>query len=132
MLEQQYTPQEIRILASLRTTDRNHYQPTFSASSQWQTAVSNELSKGLPPAKAVMAANRAHPGLRERMLAEVNSGRAPRPTVSRPTAAPAVASFGSAVQSLVDAGWDRVLAVNKVKAEQPHLLARLHRLAGLG
>ena len=44
-----------------------------SAREQWESAVNAEVQAGKPRAKALVAANKKHPGLRERFLAEVNS-----------------------------------------------------------
>lgn len=47
--------------------------PVASAKALWRAAVNAEQANGLPRAKAILAANRNNPGLRERMLAEANS-----------------------------------------------------------
>lgn len=43
-----------------------------SARVEWHQAVKECVKRGMPKARAVIAANRENPGLRERMLAEVN------------------------------------------------------------
>ncbi len=45
------------------------------AQSQWNDLVAAEKSKGISNQQAVMNVNRRNPGLRERMLDEVNAGR---------------------------------------------------------
>ena len=47
--------------------------PTATATDRWKTAVSEHVDKGMTRVKAVQAANRRHPGLREEMLAEANA-----------------------------------------------------------
>jgi len=42
------------------------------ATEQWKSAVQAHLDRGLPKAKAASLANREHPGLRQKMLAECN------------------------------------------------------------
>lgn len=109
-------------------------KPAVTATAQWDAAIQQHVDAGMDRMKAAQAANRQHPGLREKMLAEVNAlgGKTAGPTTRQPTRpAAAGASFGSAVRALVDSGMDRVAAVNKVKAEQPHLVERLRRQAGL-
>jgi uncharacterized phage infection (PIP) family protein YhgE len=44
-----------------------------SARAQWQAEVESHVAKGLSRANAVIAANRAKPGLREKMIAECNA-----------------------------------------------------------
>lgn len=46
---------------------------TVSATARWDEAVKAEVTRGLPRIKAVIAANRKNPGLRDQMLAEANS-----------------------------------------------------------
>jgi|GEM_PF-4036258 len=43
--------------------------------SQWNKAVEREKASGKDNQSAVIAANRNNPGLREKMLEEVNAGR---------------------------------------------------------
>jgi hypothetical protein len=40
---------------------------------EWKAAVATEKARGLAAADAVLAVDRKHPGLRERMLAAVNA-----------------------------------------------------------
>lgn len=47
--------------------------PLVSAKSQWDSHVAAKTTIGIPKAKAVSLVNRENPGLREQMLAEVNS-----------------------------------------------------------
>lgn len=44
-----------------------------SASQEWESAVNAELQAGKPRSAALAAANKKHPGLRDRYLAEINS-----------------------------------------------------------
>src|SRR5690606_7488257 len=43
-----------------------------SAKAQWSTAVAAKIAAGLPKSKAVSLVNKENPGLREKMLKEVN------------------------------------------------------------
>ena len=48
-------------------------EPVATATDRWNGAVQDCIKEGLPRAKAVMAASRKNPGLRQEMLAEVNA-----------------------------------------------------------
>ena len=47
-------------------------QPSTTATQRWKEAVAANVKSGMPKAKAAQAANRQHPGLRTKMLAEAN------------------------------------------------------------
>ena len=48
-------------------------KPRMSASAEWQELIDANVAKGMSRFKAVQAANRAKPGLRELMIQEVNA-----------------------------------------------------------
>lgn len=50
-------------------------EPSTSATDEWNAAVAAEKKAGKSNQQAVIAANQKHPGLREKMLAEVNADR---------------------------------------------------------
>jgi ATP-dependent protease ClpP protease subunit/regulator of replication initiation timing len=48
-------------------------KPAVSASTQWQQAIQEQVKAGHPRAKAIKLANRANPGLRQRVVDEANA-----------------------------------------------------------
>lgn len=62
-----------RILAEIRSG--KPVASGQSATARWKTAIEAKLKAGVPRAQAILAADKENPGLRERMLREVNAQR---------------------------------------------------------
>lgn len=103
-------------------------RPTLSATAQWRQAVeSAKAEHPNNPAMAIRAANVANPGLRAKMLKEVNASRPSQPATPTPTARATPApkayqrSFAELVDELVSQGMDRPTAARRINAEHPGL-----------
>lgn len=97
--------------------------PAPSATAQWKAALAAQHAKGLTGTKALIAADRARPGLREQMLAETN---APAPSPPPTAKGLAGAKWRAAVESEVAALVARRIPAAKARVQAMANVDRTH------
>lgn len=72
-MEEEETKVKPAAKSGVKPVARASVKPAIPASTQWQQAIQEQVKAGHPRAKAIKLANRANPGLRQRVVDEANA-----------------------------------------------------------